>query len=246
TLFDRDGNGSLDGFIDFNTERAKLSDRNLGLIDNSTSFHDLADSWAPADPSVQLLRMVGADIPTIETVVEYQKEECSGFLWWRNCHMAEKSAFAYGNGDGTVPLHSADLYDPTRGFNNTGGAPDVYALGVKHADLPTQDFTLAYAVSWLSGARSTARRTLASGAIGTDPGALAGTEILVNGPVYGLISDTNGNRLGTPDAGSEVELNEIPGAVFNRTTDSGSYFVTLDGSYQSSWTATADGQVQLL
>ena len=38
--------------------------------------------------------------------------------------MAEKSAFAYGNGDGTVPLHSADLYDPTRGFNYTGGAPD--------------------------------------------------------------------------------------------------------------------------
>src|SRR5439155_9501644 len=34
TLFDRDGNGSPDGFIDFATERAKLADRNLPLIDN--------------------------------------------------------------------------------------------------------------------------------------------------------------------------------------------------------------------
>src|SRR5207244_2571261 len=82
--------------------------------------------------------------------------------------------------------------------------------------------------------------------IGTDPGALAGTEVLVKGPVYGLVTDAAGKRLGTPDATSEIELNEVPGGVFNRTTDSGSFFVGLDGTYQGSWTATADGQVQLI
>jgi alpha-tubulin suppressor-like RCC1 family protein/pimeloyl-ACP methyl ester carboxylesterase len=257
TLFDRDQNGSIDGFIDFNTERSKLADRNLALIDNSTAFHDHADVWAPADPSVQLVRVVGEDIGTIRTIVEYQQEECGSF-WWRGCHVVEKSEPILDNGDGTVPIHSADLYDATRGFDYTGGAQNVYAPDVKHADLPNDDGVLAYAVDYFTGthasvqkmlhSRASARtRSVATAATGivSAPSALSGTEIVVRGPVYGLVTDAAGKRVGTPD-NSGLELNEIPAGVFNRTDGGGSYFVGLDGTYQGSWTATADGQVQLI
>jgi len=253
TLFDRNGDGRVDGYIDYATERAKLADRNLFLVDNSTATHDHADQWLPADPSVQLIRIVGSGLPTIETIFEYQREECSGILWWHDCHMAEKSGFVYGSGDGTVPLHSADLYDPGRGFDYRGGAPDVYAGGVKHLDLPKQDDLLAYAVGYFSGTRAAAVKTLGVRVQGrtlasvTDqPSALAGTEILVNGPTYGLVTDTSGHRLGPPDATSGIEFHEIPGGDFNQASGSGSYFVTQSGSYQGTWTATADGQIQLV
>ncbi len=291
TLFDRNGDGIEDDFIDFATERAKLADRNLALIDQATAFHDRLDFWSPADPSAKLTRLVGSGIPTIQTIIEYLEEECSGILWWHECHLAEKSQFAYGNGDGTVPLHSADLNDPNRGFDDRGGAPDAYAPGVSHGDLAKQDDPLAYAVSYFAGASTSAvtsakialardsgptgpteelaaqaaaeaaarpkpephagalAKATSAGAVSagiTDrPSLLAGTEVLVKGSAYGLVTDSAGNRLGRPDS-SGVELDEIPGAVFNGATDTGSSFVTLDGSYQGSWTATADGQVQLI
>ncbi len=286
TLFDRNGDGIEDDFIDFNTERAKLADRNLALIDQATAFHDFVDFWSPSDPSVQLTRLVGSGLPTIQTVIEYLEEECSGILWWHECHLAEKSQFGYGNGDETVPLHSADLYDPSRGFDDRGGAPDAYAPGVSHGDLVKQDDPLAYAVAYFAGAATAAPSPAPKGpqsgstgptpdlaaeaaaeaaarpepggkaapakaaplpaGITDEPSPLAGTEVLVKGSAYGLVTDADGNRLGAPDTTSGVELDEIPGAVFNGGAGTGSYFVTLDGSYQGSWTATADGQVQLV
>ena len=78
------------------------------------------------------------------------------------------------------------------------------------------------------------------------PTPLAGTEILVKGAQFGLLTDAAGNRLGVPDATSNAALIEIPGAVFNQSTDTASLFVTVDGTYQGSWTATADGEIQLV
>jgi len=257
TLFDRDGDGLDDGFISYDDERAKLADRNLALIDQEAAFHDRVDYWFPADPTVQLVRLVGSGVPTIQTIIEYKEEDCSGILWWRNCELKEKSQFGYGNGDGTVPLHSADLYDPNHGFDDRGGAIDAYAPGVSHGDLVKKDETLTYAATYFAGAGgatpSAAPRIAAaavsaqeSGGLTFVPSLLAGTEILVKGAQYGLITDGAGNRLGIPDATSGVALLEIPGAVFNQATDTASSFVTLDGTYQGVWTATADGELQLV
>ena len=251
TLFDRNNDGQRDMYIDYATERAKLADRNLFLIDNSTVTHDLADQWLPADPSVQLTRIVGTDNATIEAIYEYQERECHSVLWYEKCETVEKSGFVLGNGDGTVPEHSADLYDASRGFDYTGGALDLYKGGVSHLDLTKNEDILGYAIGYFSGGQALAMKTFASStralaAVSSQPTPLVGTELLVKGPVYGLVTDSSGNRLGVPDATSGVEFQEIPGAVFNSASDSGSSFVTLDGSYQGSWTATIDGQVQLV
>jgi hypothetical protein len=292
TLFDRNGDGAIEGFVDFTHQRAKLADRNLTLIDQSTAFHDRVDFWSPADPSVELIRLVGSGMPTIQTVIEYLEEDCSGILWWHDCHLTEKSQFGYGNGDGTVPLHSADLYDPGRGFDYRGSASNAYATGMDHGAVANNDVALAFATSYFAGAQASTAAAVAGTAlteggeptgptpalaaeaaaefaargerpqpaqpaaiktavaappgIADEPSLLFGTEVLFKGTAHGLVTDADGNRLGTPDATSGVELVEIPGAVFNRAGDNASSFVTLDGIYQGSWTANADGQVQLV
>jgi hypothetical protein len=87
-------------------------------------------------------------------------------------------------------------------------------------------------------------RSVPTGTIVDQPSGLAGTEVLVHGSVYGLIIDSDGNRLGTPDATSGIELNEIPSASFNQADESGSSFVTRADRYRGSWTTTADGEVR--
>ncbi|MGZ4389428.1 MAG: chitobiase/beta-hexosaminidase C-terminal domain-containing protein, partial [Gaiellaceae bacterium] len=69
---------------------------------------------------------------------------------------------------------------------------------------------------------------------------------LVRGPASGMVVDSSGNRLGVPDPAAGVELSEIPGAVFNAAGDNASYFVTQSDDYRGAWTATADGQVQVV
>jgi pimeloyl-ACP methyl ester carboxylesterase len=281
TDFDRNGDGVDDGYIDFATERLKLADRNLPLIDQSTFFHDTHDNWSPDDPNVELTRLVGSGQATIESVREYLGKSC--FLWWIDCDTVEKSEFIYGNGDGTVPLHSADLYNPATGFDYRGGAPDAYAPGVNHGDLVKNDDVIAYATSTLAGATAaptaakvaatdaggptgptpelaaeaadeaagrpaapataaTAPKTPIAPGITDQPSLLSGTEVLVNGPASGLIKDSAENPLGTPNPG--VELDQIPGAVFNSGSDANSSFVTLDGAYDGWWKANADGEFQ--
>jgi pimeloyl-ACP methyl ester carboxylesterase len=292
TLFDRDGDGAVDGFVDFDTQRDKLADRNLALIDQSRAFHDRVDNWSPADPGVELTRLVGSGLPTIRMIIEYLEEECSGILWWHECHLVEKSQFFYDNGDGTVPLHSADLFDPEHGFDFRGGAPNAYAPGVEHGELVQAEHALDFITSYLAGAQGAQAAQVAVAATATEeggptgptpelaaeaeaehaargesapaaataalaevaalgeiteePSLLAGTELLVKGPVYGLLVDGDGNRLGTPEATSDVALLEVPGAAFNLADGNASSFVTLDGLYRGSWTATADGWAQLV
>jgi hypothetical protein len=85
-----------------------------------------------------------------------------------------------------------------------------------------------------------------SGTIVDKPSGLAGTEVVVRGSVYGLMVDPKGHRLGTSKARPDIELNEIPGGVFNQADGSGSFFVTRAARYRGSWTATADGEVQFV
>jgi hypothetical protein len=100
-----------------------------------------------------------------------------------------------------------------------------------------EDETLTYAATYFAGAGgeapSFAPRIAAAAVSAQDaggltfvPSLLSGTEILVKGAQYGLVTDGVGNRLGVPDATAGVALMEIPGAAFNQATDTASSFVT--------------------
>jgi len=141
-LIDDNGDGRVEGLRSAAQVREQLRDRNLGLIDAATALHQRDDRWAPADPSVQLTRFVGSGLGSIQQVEEYLKEECSGALWWRSCRLVQASRFAYGNGDGTVALHAADVHDPARGLDLRGTGVNRYAAGVDHSDLVRDPATL--------------------------------------------------------------------------------------------------------
>jgi Ca2+-binding RTX toxin-like protein len=286
TAFDRDLDGRLDLNLDFSTVRLKLANRNLPLIDQAIAFHDDVDPWLPADPLVQLTRVVGDSLPTIDQIIEYREEVCDGAFWWKDCAIQEKTGFHYGNGDGTVPLHSADLYDPAFGFDLRGDSVDAYAHSVAHGPLATDEDVLAFAISYFAATGGEAARSAAAsssedgptgptpelaaeasaeaaarpapaGAAATatasvglglsdTPGALAGTEVLVDGAVEGVIRSSAGSRIGRPDDAFDISVNEIPGAAFNHSSAGDSSFVTVSDSYLGQWTAVAGGPIQLL
>jgi Ca2+-binding RTX toxin-like protein/pimeloyl-ACP methyl ester carboxylesterase len=283
TAFDRDLDGRLDLNLDFATVRLKLANRNLHLIDQSIAFHDDVDQWSPADPTVQLTRVVGDSLPTIDQIIEYREEVCDGLSWWRDCAIQEKTGFHYGNGDGTVPLHSADLHDAALGLDLRGDSANAYANSVAHGPLARSEDVLAFAVSYFAAAgtepavsitgisaddgptgptpelaaqaaaEAAARPggtattvSIAASGLSDTPGVLAGTEVLVDGAVEGVIRDSAGNRIGRPDDSFDISVNEIPGAAFNRSSAGDSSFVTVADEYAGQWTAVAAGPMQFI
>lgn len=148
---DDDDDGSMEGFLPFDAVREQLADRNLTLIDNAATLHRRIDAWAPADPDVKLFRVVGDASATILRVIQYEEEQCDGYLWWRECKMTETFQFQMGNGDGTVPLHSADVHIPSRGFDLRGGSQIGYVSEVGHGELPRDEVVLEFATGFLAG-----------------------------------------------------------------------------------------------
>jgi len=131
------------------------ANHNALLMDKNAPFHQAYDNLTLADPSVQYYRVVGDQLDTPAQIREYM----SCFAWVFNCEV--KHEVIQGTGDGTVPLHSADLYNPDRGFDLRNGLPNAYAHEVEHGSLPTNDMVLAFALSYY-GAESLAPQSAAA------------------------------------------------------------------------------------
>jgi pimeloyl-ACP methyl ester carboxylesterase len=149
--YDTDADGRPDGSLSFDAYRATISTDNAKLNDRAFAFHDALDEWSPADNQVGLARLVGTGEPTIGEVVETLTEKCSGLLWWRKCKMVPTTRFTYRTGDGTVPLHSANLVNAEKGVDLRGNGMNVYAPGTGHGELPQRDYIIQYALEYLGG-----------------------------------------------------------------------------------------------
>ena len=87
---------------------------------------------------------------------------------------------SYGSGDGTVPLYSANLYDPAVGLDDRGNAHDMYWCGVSHFGLAWSTPVWQAAVSYLDGSVSYAADLIGPGGAcpdGTD-GSLTGSPLI--------------------------------------------------------------------
>ncbi|MBN1312825.1 MAG: choice-of-anchor L domain-containing protein [Anaerolineae bacterium] len=135
------------------------ANRNADLMDKNAPFHQAYDDLALADPSVQYYRVVGDQLSTPAQIREY----VNCFAWIFNCHVVHEVVL--GTGDNTVPLHSADLYNPDRGFDLRNGLPNAYAHRVEHGNLPTNDAVLAFALSYYGSTPFAAQSTTASNLI---------------------------------------------------------------------------------
>lgn len=270
-LVDDNGDGRNTGLLPPTEVRNRLADRNLTLVDQATTLHRSIDAWAPADPSVQLTRFVGTGLGTIERVEEYRKEQCSGTLWWRKCTLVDASRMQFGDGDGTVARHAADVHDPAIGLDLRGSGTNRY-VNVGHSDLVTDagvltavtDYLIAppgvapgtttvrttsttsSGVATLSGAPTPAGSRVgaptAGGATAVAP-PLSGLEITADGPVALEVVDRAGRRAGSLDIAAAPIVQDIPGSTAAVGADGASAILTERGRYGATLLATAAGDV---
>ena len=137
-------------------------DRNAALMELADNFHQALDGSRPADPAVEWHRVIGDKVSTPDHVREYSDCPTIGGLGLV-CSLAGNTAYEIvmsdedeggaEGGDGTVPLHSADLYNPNPDGNPStndavdlrNGIPNSYCHGVKHSELPKNEQVLAFA-----------------------------------------------------------------------------------------------------
>jgi len=134
--------------------------RDASLVDAAEQTHQADDLWTPLDPAVGLLRMIGYDAndaspncdgsgpcnppiqiapqgDTITTVVEPSGNQPASAL--------------LGDGDGTVPLYSASLYNPATNFDDRGAGRDMYWCGYSHSGLAQSTAVWETAEAYLEG-----------------------------------------------------------------------------------------------
>jgi hypothetical protein len=150
------------------TLTAPATPRDTALVAAAAAFHDATDDWAPLDPQVGLLRMVGYDsggaseecapafVPCNAaelgsynddaTIVSVDADAEAGLA---NPHLTPES---YGTGDGTVPLYSASLYDPATEFDDRGLGHNMYWCGISHDGLAQSTSVWQDAEAYLEGA----------------------------------------------------------------------------------------------
>jgi len=145
---------------------APATPQNMTLVDAAAAFHAETDDWAPLDPPVGLLRMVGYDggggsgcapseIPctadelgsyNVEaTIVSVDADADTSYVYQ---HLPPQS---YGTGDSTVPLYSASVYDPATDFDDRGLGHNMYWCGISHEGLAQSTAVWQQADAYLDG-----------------------------------------------------------------------------------------------
>ncbi len=249
---DTNGDGRVEGLQNYTKWSAIVrASRNSGLVTQSDTFHQTYNSFTLADPTVQYTRLVGDSLDTLTQIREY----CGwSLIFWR-CSVTYE--MVKGPGDGTVPRGSADLYNPTNGFDLRGNIPNVYVYSIDHNDLVKNSSVMSYITSYFSSATTSSRAALDAAAaidpnvasmMSTDPQALSGVEIETVGPVQGAVADAAGNRTGEVlnETIQQILAQEaIPQSSYQTFAGTQTFFVNAAGSYTANLTVTAAEPVRL-
>lgn len=234
---DRDGDGEVEGPLSWDESTAAILGRNPALISDAAGFHDGHDQWDPADSSVELMRMVGTGSPTISFFYEYQVQECSGDLWWRNCETRELFEARLSSGDGTVTTDSADLVDADNLFDYRGSGVNQYFQGVAHGVLATSPAVLGASVDFFKHGAG------GESATSTTDSELQGVELVHRGRISGTLADTEGHSAGVVDRENGISHNSLSGVTYSGGDAYSSYFMQQEGAWTGSWTVTSPGEV---
>ncbi len=167
----RAGEQGYDGWSGILREDPARNDR---LIQYAKEFHEANDDLYLADPSVQLVRGVGDSVATVDSIREYEYEDCSEAQLASPCTTKIGHEINKDNGDMTVPLHSADLHNPDTGFdkrgeNDHGTIPTAYAHDVDHEGLYKNDKVLAFANAYFGGKQQNSQATSAAALDAAEP-----------------------------------------------------------------------------
>ena len=185
--YDRNTDGVDDGPLAYEQWLAIVAaERNSALADRNRAFHERYDTFVPADATTQVVRVIGSNVATIQSITEDQVCPGNG----QPCYFEYTTTT--GTGDGTVPLHAADLCNAATGFDRRAGVPNKLFSGVDHGALPTNggvlDFVKGYLADTVSISPSAACETLPR----TAP--QRAVELELHGPLAATLADAHGRR----------------------------------------------------
>ncbi|MGH2538048.1 MAG: alpha/beta fold hydrolase [Candidatus Promineifilaceae bacterium] len=258
---DTSGDGADEGDQHYPQWSAIVSaNRNAGLMAENLAFHTTYDDLTLADSSVTFYRIVGDSNDTPLQIREYN--DCLIFDW--SCEVAYE--VVKGNGDGTVSLHSADLFNPDTGFDFRNGLPNAYAHDVGHGDLVKDDEVMDFVISFFGTTPDALANVLQYAmqpvqprdgspppdspilfqGLSDTPEPFSGIELESLGPVDGIVVDGAGSVLGRfPGQASDAIYELIPGGNFEAIGQTQSFFLNADGAYTATLQATAAGGLRL-
>jgi pimeloyl-ACP methyl ester carboxylesterase len=246
---DGDGDGLRDGYLGAEAVYRLLSEHNPELTQKAQAQYTRVGAWANGGTNgVDVVSIVGDQHASMGTLVEY--DERPWYDPWGEATIAYRTEPV--NGDGTVTLHSADLRDPARGIDLTGGARVLY-FNLDHGELPKDLSVLKLAAQIFAGEASLDLDALiqlptSSGAaqdVGprTEPLPLNGAWLTVSGPVEVEIRDSAGNEIksGAQTANnSGATISQMGETFFLFLPQGDRYEVRLLGQQQSA----ADVRIQ--
>lgn len=249
---DTNGDGSNEGYLNEDESFARLGVDNWFLTQNARSLLSTIGGWDNGGTNgVDVFMMVGDGFDSIGTIVEYNKTP-----WYNPWGTEVAYKTEPTNGDGTVPLRSADTRNLSTGVNLSDDAT-VYYFHLKHDELATNYEVLQFAGA-IFASPSTANVTppnyratfqnssqsdmlmpssinnsqpnVVTEAPRTNPIPLNGRYITLDGPVSVEIFDSLGNRIGSINDGGGYEVT-IPGASYYELGSGISIFLPNSGIY---------------
>jgi hypothetical protein len=201
----------------------KDSGRNAALVDRANTFHQEVDNLNPADYGVKAFNIVGCGIPTIGQFYILDKDE-DGHVYY-NIKMI--------NGDGTVPLRSAEAIAAEKTY---------YVKGIRHAVISSADGVKELVASLLISSTTpdgSAYENISS--LSSDCSLPGGVIVSFHSPVDLHVYDESRNHDG-PTSNGDVEEN-IPGATYEVIEDNKFSFLPGDSEYEVIGKATGNGML---
>lgn len=222
----------LDDF-DSNTVRGPLSytdtkefmkntGRNSALVDRADVFHQEIDDLNPADYGVKTYNIVGCGTPTLGKIFIVNKEDSGGVEY----------NISYVNGDGTVPLKSAEAMSADRTY---------YVKNAVHALMPSTTGVKELVRDILS---STSTEPIDISSYSNIASTATGCNI-PNGKIVSFHSPIDlhiyqGDNHTGPDSNGDIEYN-IPGVIYE-VVDGNKFAFLPDGvNYTVKGTSSGEG-----
>jgi pimeloyl-ACP methyl ester carboxylesterase len=196
--------------------------RNGLLIERADELHQEIDGLNPADYGVETYNFVGCGTPTIGQF--YILDEDDGHYIY-NIRMI--------NGDGTVPLRSAEALSADRTF---------YVRGAQHAVMPSTSDVKDLIADILTATSTESLDISAYSNLSLSSEGCSipnGKIVSFHSPIELHIYDESGNHVG-PDENGDIE-NEVPGVVYETIGDNKFAYLPDGLTYTIRGNATDDG-----
>ena len=204
--------------LDFSSTKnyLKAQGRNSALVDRADAFHQEIDNLNPADYGVETYNIVGCGTPTIGQI-HILDDEHYNLIWI--------------NGDGTVPLKSAEALTASTTY---------YVDGAQHAVMPSSTGVKELITSLITSTTTPDISAFSNLSL-TSSGCTIpdGKIVSMHSPIELHIYDESNNHAGPSDNG-DIE-NEISGVVYETIGDNKFAFLPDGVEYTVEGNATDSG-----